>query len=95
MRKIATMGKRAAPTCAAGHQVGFVDAEGVFINLIHRYPATADPVSGRLREVRCPACEKAVKTLTREQVRDRLGGASYAGPGLRRAGSESARSVQR
>jgi len=62
---------RAVSTCALGHKVEVVSALGVVRNTIHRYASSTDPVSGRLREVRCPACEATAKRLVRERGWDR------------------------
>jgi hypothetical protein len=90
MRTSAITGIRGAATCASGHQVEIVDTIGVVRTIVHRYPATADPISGRLREVRCPACEETVRMLARPRVRDHVGGGSYVAPGLRRVGTDDA-----
>lgn len=54
---------KATATCDKGHRVMVVIEMGVARNYVHRYPTFADPVSGRLRERKCPACEATAKML--------------------------------
>jgi hypothetical protein len=59
---------RAKATCDLGHEVEVFMADGVVVAQVHQnLELIIDPLSGQVRQDKCPACTAAAKRLVRSR----------------------------